>query len=70
MAVRIFKLIRKKDDANAEVESIAEHVDHDVALETFRGRSAQIWLRALLIYDAAAEQVGWSDAAFSDADRS
>jgi hypothetical protein len=67
MAVKIFKLIRKKDDANAEVESILEHADEHAALKTLRGRTAQTWLRALEIYDAVSEQVGWSDPAFSNA---
>jgi hypothetical protein len=66
MAVRIFKLIRKKDDANAEVDTIARYMDDDLAVETFQGRYAQIWLRALEIYDAVTEHVGWLDPAFSD----
>jgi hypothetical protein len=47
MAVKIFKLIRKKDDANAEVESILEHAD-----EGGRGRPPCYRIRADLILPA------------------
>jgi hypothetical protein len=69
MAVKIFKLIREKDNSNAEVESAIEYADQEDAIDKFRGLSGRVWVRALGIYDAVSEQVGWSDRAFSDEDK-
>jgi hypothetical protein len=69
MAVKIFKLIHKKDDANAEVEAAKAYADDEDAIRTFRGVSGRVWGRALAIYDIVSAQVGWSDPAFSDADK-
>jgi hypothetical protein len=66
MAKKIFELIHEKDNANAEVESDIEYQDEDVALNTFRGRSAQVWLAALEIYDEISARIRWSERAFSD----
>ena len=69
MATKLFKLIRKKDDANAEVSSLVDNVGGEEALDALRGRAAQIWLRALGIFDRISAQVAWSDHAFSDKDK-
>jgi hypothetical protein len=69
MAIRIFKMIHKKDEANAEVSGISDHVGGEEALDMFRRRLAQIWLIALGIFDQISVQVGWSERAFSDKDK-
>lgn len=66
MAMRVFKLIHKKDDANAEAEYAIEDEDSDVALDMIRNRTALLWLRALRIYNEASDQLRWSDRPFSD----
>jgi hypothetical protein len=66
MAMRVFKLIHKKDDANAEAKYASEDEDSDVALDMIRNRTALLWLRALRIYNEASDQLGWSDRPFSD----
>jgi len=65
-AMQVFKLIHKKDNANDEFGAAIEYEDSDVALDIIRGRSAQVWLRALGIYDRVSARIGWSDRAFSN----
>jgi hypothetical protein len=69
MAENIFELIDDKDNANAEVQADIEYQDEDEALDTFRGRSAQVWLTALRIYVKVSAQIKWSDGAVSDKDK-
>jgi hypothetical protein len=68
-AIKIFKLIHEKDNANAEVEATREYQDEDEALDIFRGRSAKLWLAALAIYDGVSRLVGWSEQAFRDEEK-
>ena len=68
MATNIFNLIREKDNANAEVEAEIEYADADQALDTFRGRSARVWLTALGLYNRVSDQVRWAQE-FSDKDK-
>jgi hypothetical protein len=60
-ADKLFGLIHEKDDANDEIDAEIEFGFHDEPVETWRGRSAQLWLKAMCIYDDIATQVGWSD---------
>jgi hypothetical protein len=69
MAMKVFKLIHKKDDANAEAENAREYEDDDVALDIFRNRTALVWLRALRIYNETSDRLGWSDRPFSEKDK-
>jgi hypothetical protein len=69
MAMRVFKLILKKDDANTEALAAKEYEDDEVAVDMYRNRAAQLWFRALRIYDRIATQLKWSDRAFSDEKR-
>lgn len=69
MAMRIFKMIHKKDSANTEVDVEKEYGDDDDALDIMRNRIAQIWLRALAIYEQISEKVGWSEKTFSEKEK-
>lgn len=68
-AKEIFDLIYKKDAANAEIKDSTEHDGDDDVLNAFRGRSAQIWLRALDIHDRLSQDVGWLEEFFSNEDK-
>jgi hypothetical protein len=68
-AMKIFKLIHKKDDANEEIRGDMEFGDDEDPINTWRGRSAQIWLKALRVYDRIAKQIGWSEHIISDENR-
>jgi hypothetical protein len=65
-AARLFKLIRKKDGANSEIEAEIEYGDDDVAVDLWRGRCARVWLRALELYEHISARIGWRERAFSD----
>ena len=71
MAENIFDLIDDKDNANAAVQVDIEYQDEDedTALDTFRGRSAQVWLTAWDICSKMSAQIGWCDQTFSDKDK-
>jgi len=66
MAMKLFKLAHKKDDANAEAKNAIEYEDDDVAVDVFRYRSAQVWLRAMRLYNRMSDQLGWLDRPFTD----
>jgi hypothetical protein len=69
MVMKLFKLVHKKDDANAEAKNANEYEDDDVAVDVFRYRSAQVWLRAMRLYDRMSDQLGWSDRPFTDKEK-
>jgi hypothetical protein len=64
-ALKVFDLVHKKDVANAIIEEAGEYLDDEDAIEEYRGRSAKLFLDALVIYDALAKRLGWIDIPFS-----
>lgn len=66
MAAEIFELIHEKDNVNTAVEAEIEYGDDDDAVDLWRGRCGQVWLNAFEIYDLVSAQIGWSERAFSD----
>ena len=68
-ATKIFELIHKKDDANAEIEATAEYQDYDDAIDVFRGRSGKLFLDALAIYDDVSDRFAWRQQVFSEENR-
>jgi hypothetical protein len=60
-AIKIFKLIRQKNDANNEISFENEISGGEEAFDLWRGHCAQVWLRALVLYERFAEQLGWSE---------
>jgi hypothetical protein len=65
-AMRIFKLIRQKNNANDEISVENDVVGGEEAFNLWRGRCAQIWLRALVLYESFSDQLGWSERIISD----
>jgi hypothetical protein len=68
-AMEIFGVIHRKDDATDEISHFIEFGDDDEPIDTWRGRTSQVWLQAIQIYDHISRQIGWSEHAVSDQDR-
>jgi hypothetical protein len=69
MALKIFRLIRQKNDANEEILHESDVVGGEEAHEMWRGRCAQVWLRALKLYEEISKQIGWSERIVTDKNR-
>lgn len=69
IAMKIFKLIHRKDDASAQIEFEIDVGDDETASDLWRGKTAITWMRALRLYGRIAKQVGWSDKVVSEETR-
>jgi hypothetical protein len=65
-AMKIFKLIRQKNNANDEIAFEDDVVGGEEAAELWRGRCAQVWLRALALYERFSKQLEWSERIVTD----
>jgi hypothetical protein len=68
-AMKIFKLIRQKNNANDEIFHEADVTGGEEAFDLWRGRCAQVWLRALVLYERFSGQLGWSERIATDKNR-
>lgn len=60
-AMQIFKLIRQKNNANEEINFESDVQGGQEAFDMWRGRCAQVWLRALVLYERFSGKLGWSE---------
>lgn len=68
-AMKIFKLIRKKNNANDEINFENDVVGGEEAVELWRYRCAQVWLRALVLYESLSKKLGWSEQIVADVNK-
>jgi hypothetical protein len=68
-ALKIFKLIRQKNGANDEIFHENDVEGGEEAFDLWRVRCAQLWLKALKLYDRLSKQLEWSEKIASDQNR-